>query len=53
VRFAERLEKCESIADIFELVKEAVLKHLGTSRAGLTLVLALWVPTTRLVQIRL
>ena len=40
MKFAERLEKCESIADIFELVKEAVLKHLGTSRAGLTLVLA-------------
>lgn len=38
--FGEKLERCEDIGDIFELVKEAVMKSLGTSRAGLGLVLA-------------
>mgnify|MGYP001592949627 CR=1 FL=1 len=35
--FAEELEKAESFSDIFELVKDAVWKVLGESRAGLEL----------------
>ncbi|MFQ5976122.1 MAG: hypothetical protein ACE5J5_07405 [Candidatus Hydrothermarchaeales archaeon] len=36
----ERLEQTENLADIFEIVKEAVRKKLHTGRAGLNLGLA-------------
>lgn len=38
--FDERLQKAESLADIFEVVKHAVRKTHKTGRAGLTLGLA-------------
>jgi hypothetical protein len=38
--FAEKLEKASSLADIFELVKEAVGLSTGRSRAGIMLGLA-------------
>ncbi|MFQ6137120.1 MAG: hypothetical protein ACE5PM_08075, partial [Candidatus Hydrothermarchaeales archaeon] len=40
ISFPERLEQTESLADIFELVKEAVRRKLHTGRAGLNLGLA-------------
>lgn len=39
-RFTERLKDCDNLADVFELVKESVKKHLGLARAGLMLGLA-------------
>ncbi|MCS4540986.1 MAG: hypothetical protein HY929_01485 [Euryarchaeota archaeon] len=38
--FAERLDQAGSLADIFEIVKDAVRKIYGFGRAGLTLGLA-------------
>ena len=38
--YGERLEKAKNLADIFEIVKDAVRARLGTSRGGLMLGLA-------------
>jgi hypothetical protein len=38
--FPARLERCKDLADIFEVVKEAVRVQMGVSRAGLMLGLA-------------
>ena len=38
--FVEKLEECEDLPDIFELVKESVKQTLGRDRAGLMLGLA-------------
>ncbi len=37
MEFEERLGKCDSIAEVFDLVKESVARSLGESRAGLDL----------------
>lgn len=38
--FRSKLDECDNLADIFELVKEAVKRFLGQHRAGLMLGLA-------------
>jgi len=40
ISFVKKLEKSESLSEIFELVKEAVRENIGKERAGLMLGLA-------------